>query len=107
MAFDNPWYTTQTSPGWSVPVQTDSGGTVNLTNVQLSDLTVFFKNTVNGASTQGTGTLHIDQVNPGQISYEPSPTDVANRGTFRVTLWVNFQTGPEAFELGIWEILPK
>ena len=102
----SPWiksqYQTQLAPSWTETLVTDSG-TANLTGLSDAALTVYFKNISNGVETQGTGTLHIVQANPGIVSYQPVAADVVV-GMYHTRVFVAFSNGPEPFELGVWSI---
>jgi|SRR5579862_3544416 len=103
----SPWYktthVTQTAPLWTENIVTDSG-TENLFGLDDDDLSLFFTNTSNGVETQGAGTLHITQANPGIVTYQVASADVVV-GMYRVTLWITFTNGPQPFLLGIWDVI--
>lgn len=93
---------TQLAPSWTETLTTDSG-TANLTGLDDTALSIYFKNISNGQETQGQGTLHIVQANPGIVSYQPNVNDVSI-GMYRVRVWITFANGPEVFELGLWSV---
>lgn len=95
---------TQLAPSWTETLTTDSG-TANLTGLDNTTLSIYFKNVSNGVETQGQGTLQIVQANPGIVSYQVNANDVAI-GLYRVRLWITFPNGPEPFELGLWSVEP-
>ena len=97
-------YVTQLAPLWTINLTTPSG-TVNLTGLTDSALSIYFKNISTEVETQGQGTLHISQSNPGIITYQVAPGDVVI-GNYDVRLWVTFANGPDFFDLGAWSVVP-
>lgn len=96
-------YKTQTAPLWTISLTTTSGAIVNLTGLNDSALSIYFKDLSNDNEKQGAGTLHIVQSNPAIISYQVDATDVVI-GNYDVRLWVTFGNGPEFFSLGTWSV---
>lgn len=96
-------YKTQTAPLWTASLTTTSGATVNLTGLDDSDLSIYFKNISTEVEAQGAGTLHIEQANPGIVSYQVDAADVVI-GNYDVRLWVTFANGPVFFDLGTWSV---
>lgn len=101
------WYTTQTSPIWTISLTTDSGVVVDLTGVASTSIVLLFKNTANGTETTGTGTVAITQVRPAIITYQPSSGDVASPGSFNIFAIVTFATGPGFYGPYAWNITQK
>ena len=93
---------TQLAPLWTISLTTDSG-TANLTGLTDSALSIYFTNISTGVETQGAGTLHITQTNPGVVTYQVDVTDVVV-GNYHVRLWVNFANGEQPFDLGPWSV---
>ncbi len=75
----SPWiksqFKAQLAPLWEISLETDSG-TVDLSGLSDSDLSIYFKNIINAIEIQGAGTLHIVQSNPGIVSYQVNVADV-------------------------------
>lgn len=71
-----PWYVGQTYPSWDIPLNTDVGPD-DLTGVDITKFTLYFRN-ASGQDTAGTGTFSIKTMNPAEVLYKPSTTDVAS-----------------------------
>lgn len=102
----SPWvksqHVTQLAPLWTITLASDSG-TVNLTGLNDAALSIYFKDLSTNVETQGAGTLHIVQANPGIVSYQVASADVVI-GNYDVRLWATFANGPEPFDLGTWSV---
>jgi hypothetical protein len=103
----SPWlktsYKTQLAPLWTISLITNSGVIVNLTGLDDSALSIYFKDISTGVETQGVGTLHIVQSSPAIVSYQVNASDVVI-GNYDVRLWVTFGNGPDFFDLGTWSV---
>ena len=103
----SPWlktsYKTQLAPLWTISLTTNSGAIVNLTGLDDSALSIYFKNISTNVETQGVGTLHIVQANPAIVSYQVDTADVVI-GNYDVRLWITFENGPDFFDLGTWSV---
>lgn len=70
-----PWRVGQTYATWEIPMMTD-GGAEDLSNITVSNYSLWFR-TLNGAETQGAGTITLQSAYPGVLLYKSVAADVA------------------------------
>src|SRR5450755_1313873 len=102
-----PWYVGQTYPSFDIVLNTDSGSD-NLTGVVVTNFTMIFSSTATRppTDTTGTGTFTIKSINPAEILYKPSTTDVASAFSGQLIVKAFFPPSNTSADEAIWDPIP-
>lgn len=100
----SPWRQGQLLPIWQATVTDDSGAAVPLTGISSNAFSLTIFDTVSQTARSGAGSFSVTNATAGQLTYTWAAADVAQLGTFTLTIGWTVSGQPEYSDPTPWVV---